>query len=309
MGCIALDFDVSTMKSSLQTVLIAFSFWSVIAPFPPFQIVAKLAAGLHKPNKLTLVPHSSVAQLFTTVPIGKVRNLGGKLGENITKDLQIETMAQLAEVSQNKLIQLYGEKTGCVCLCVKMFLVDEMRAHFYLLSFSREVWIFRTLTSQPCSFIGRRWLSSLSNGYDFESVENRLLAKSIGCAKTFPGKLALTTVAEMSKWVNNLSDELDERLREDAKKNHRVPRLLVVSNGHQSRSVTLTGNSFTRVFLYNEVMRVLRKLNSAPPNSDALVPPLEVLQFNAQKFVPLEEKSSITKYLTANNARQSESGQ
>ncbi|XP_018496659.1 DNA polymerase eta [Galendromus occidentalis] len=227
------------------------------------KIVAKLAAGLHKPNRLTVVPHSSVALLFTTVPIGKVRNLGGKLGENITKDLNVQTMAELAQVPQSKLIQLYGDKTG-------------------------------------------RWLHSLSFGYDSEAVENRLLAKSIGCAKTFPGKLCLTTVTEMSKWVNNLSEELEERLREDSKINHRAPRLLVVGNGYQSRSVTLSGNTFTKVFLYNEVMRVLRKLNTAPPTSDALSPRLEVIQFNATKFVPLEEGSSITKYLTTNTSRRPE---
>lgn len=169
-----------------------------------------------------------------------------------------------------------------------------------------EAGIFPRNVSLVCvsCCIRRRWLHALSFGFDDEVVESRLLAKSIGCAKTFPGKLTLTTVAELSKWVNNLSEELEERLRDDTKANQRVPRLLVVGNGHQSRSVTLTGNSFSRVFLYNEVMRVLRKLNSAATSSNALVPPIAVLQFNATKFVTLEQGSSITKYLSADSKRQ-----
>lgn len=36
------------------------------------QMLAKLACGLHKPNKQTILPHSSVQQLFDTLPITKM---------------------------------------------------------------------------------------------------------------------------------------------------------------------------------------------------------------------------------------------
>lgn len=76
------------------------------------QVVAKLAAGLHKPNQLTIVPHSSVAGLFETVSINKLRGLGGKLGEQICEAFSIQSMAQLANVSCSKLMAMFGEKTG-----------------------------------------------------------------------------------------------------------------------------------------------------------------------------------------------------
>lgn len=76
------------------------------------QVVAKLAAGLHKPNQLTVVPHSSVHKLFETVAVHKMRGLGGKLGEQVSEHLQVQTMAQLAEVSAAKLTSIFGTRTG-----------------------------------------------------------------------------------------------------------------------------------------------------------------------------------------------------
>lgn len=36
------------------------------------QVLAKLACGLNKPNRQTLVSHGSVPQLFSHMPIGKM---------------------------------------------------------------------------------------------------------------------------------------------------------------------------------------------------------------------------------------------
>ncbi len=36
------------------------------------QILAKLACGINKPNKQTVLPQASVASLFQTMPIAKV---------------------------------------------------------------------------------------------------------------------------------------------------------------------------------------------------------------------------------------------
>ena len=37
-----------------------------------FQVLAKLAAGIHKPNGQTVLPQSSVSELFARTPIKKV---------------------------------------------------------------------------------------------------------------------------------------------------------------------------------------------------------------------------------------------
>lgn len=63
-----------------------------------FQILAKLACGLHKPNQQTLLPSSSVPHLFETIPIKKVRNLGGKLGNRVRNEFNCKFMSDLAAI-------------------------------------------------------------------------------------------------------------------------------------------------------------------------------------------------------------------
>jgi DNA polymerase eta len=63
------------------------------------KVMAKLIAGLHKPNKQTLLPSDQVNQLFQKIGIGKVRGLGGKLGESVMETFNCTTMGDLAKVS------------------------------------------------------------------------------------------------------------------------------------------------------------------------------------------------------------------
>uniref|UniRef100_A0A3Q0QZE3 DNA polymerase eta n=1 Tax=Amphilophus citrinellus TaxID=61819 RepID=A0A3Q0QZE3_AMPCI len=76
------------------------------------KVLAKLACGLNKPNRQTVLPLDSVAELFSSLPIGKIRNLGGKLGASITETLGIENMGDLTRFSQAQLEQHFGDKTG-----------------------------------------------------------------------------------------------------------------------------------------------------------------------------------------------------
>ncbi|XP_042358787.1 DNA polymerase eta [Plectropomus leopardus] len=76
------------------------------------KVLAKLACGLNKPNRQTVLPLDSVTELFNSLPVGKIRNLGGKLGASITETLGVENMGDLARFSQAELGQHFGEKTG-----------------------------------------------------------------------------------------------------------------------------------------------------------------------------------------------------
>ncbi|XP_054455912.1 DNA polymerase eta isoform X2 [Anoplopoma fimbria] len=76
------------------------------------KVLSKLACGLNKPNRQTVLPLDSVTELFNSLPIGKIRNLGGKLGASITGTLGIENMGDLTRFSQAHLSQHFGEKTG-----------------------------------------------------------------------------------------------------------------------------------------------------------------------------------------------------
>ncbi|XP_058410251.1 DNA polymerase eta isoform X2 [Diceros bicornis minor] len=76
------------------------------------KVLAKLGCGLNKPNHQTLIPHGSVPQLFSQMPISKVRNLGGKLGASVIGILGIEYMGELTQFTESQLQSHFGEKNG-----------------------------------------------------------------------------------------------------------------------------------------------------------------------------------------------------
>ncbi|KAG8225399.1 hypothetical protein J437_LFUL004599, partial [Ladona fulva] len=76
------------------------------------KVLSKLACGLHKPNRQTILPHSSVPELFSRLPVRKVRSLGGKLGASLVEELGCKVMADLANFSESELHQRFEEKTG-----------------------------------------------------------------------------------------------------------------------------------------------------------------------------------------------------
>ncbi|XP_075301794.1 DNA polymerase eta isoform X2 [Opisthocomus hoazin] len=74
--------------------------------------LAKLACGLNKPNRQTLVASRFVPQLFSQLPVGNIRNLGGKLGTAITDILGVEYIGELTQFSETELQTHFGDKTG-----------------------------------------------------------------------------------------------------------------------------------------------------------------------------------------------------
>ncbi|NXB32524.1 POLH polymerase, partial [Eulacestoma nigropectus] len=74
--------------------------------------LAKLACGLNKPNRQTLVSARLVPQLFSQLPVSSIRNLGGKLGTAITDILGIEYIGELTQFSETELQTHFGDKTG-----------------------------------------------------------------------------------------------------------------------------------------------------------------------------------------------------
>ncbi|MCI4376754.1 hypothetical protein PGIGA_G00192100 [Pangasianodon gigas] len=76
------------------------------------KVLAKLACGLNKPNRQTVLPLASVSEFFMTLPISKIRNLGGKLGVSIAESLGVKNMGELTQFTQAQLEEHFGEKTG-----------------------------------------------------------------------------------------------------------------------------------------------------------------------------------------------------
>ncbi|XP_030051721.1 DNA polymerase eta isoform X2 [Microcaecilia unicolor] len=76
------------------------------------KMLAKLACGLNKPNRQTVIPQGSVPELFSQLPISKIRHLGGKLGASVSQNLGVEYVGQLTQFSNSQLQNHFGEKTG-----------------------------------------------------------------------------------------------------------------------------------------------------------------------------------------------------
>ncbi|CAL0329826.1 unnamed protein product [Lupinus luteus] len=149
------------------------------------KMLAKLASAMNKPAQQTVVPHSSVAGLLESLPIKKMKQLGGKLGSSLQSDLGVNTVGDLLQFSEEKLQQRYGINTGT-------------------------------------------WLWNIARGISGEEVEGRLLPKSHGSGKTFPGPQTLKTIGSVQHWINELCEELSERLHSDLEQNKRIAHTLTL---------------------------------------------------------------------------------
>ncbi|XP_018793219.1 PREDICTED: DNA polymerase eta [Bactrocera latifrons] len=76
------------------------------------KILAKLACGINKPNKQTILPLGEIPKLFETLPLTKIHGLGGKFGENICTCLNIRFLAELLPFSEQELQRKFDERNG-----------------------------------------------------------------------------------------------------------------------------------------------------------------------------------------------------
>ncbi|KAB2083286.1 hypothetical protein ES319_A05G255700v1 [Gossypium barbadense] len=76
------------------------------------KMLAKLASGMNKPAQQTVVPFSSVKGLLDTLPIRKMKQLGGKLGISLQMDMGVNTVGDLLQFPEEKLQERYGINTG-----------------------------------------------------------------------------------------------------------------------------------------------------------------------------------------------------
>ncbi|KAJ4702699.1 DNA polymerase eta [Melia azedarach] len=164
------------------------------------KMLAKLASGMNKPAQQTVVPFSSVKGLLDSLPVKKMKQLGGKLGTSLQCELGVNTVGDLLKFSEDKLQERYGVNTGT-------------------------------------------WLWNIARGISGEEVQARLLPKSHGSGKSFPGPRALKTVASVQQWLNQLCEELSERLCSDLEQNKRIARTLTL---HASAFKSSDSDSFRK---------------------------------------------------------------
>ncbi|VVC96623.1 unnamed protein product, partial [Leptidea sinapis] len=76
------------------------------------KILAKLVCGMNKPNKQTVLPKHSINLLYKSLPIKKVKHLGGKFGDHVCQVLSVKLMGELQTFTERELQSRLDEKNG-----------------------------------------------------------------------------------------------------------------------------------------------------------------------------------------------------
>ena len=76
------------------------------------KMMAKLGAGYRKPNQQTIVRNRAVQQFLSDFKFTKIRNLGGKLGDQVSETFNTESVTELLGVPIETLKSKLGDDTG-----------------------------------------------------------------------------------------------------------------------------------------------------------------------------------------------------
>lgn len=75
------------------------------------KILSKIASAMNKPNNQTVVPVHAVAKVMTSLPLKKIRNFGGGVGQKL-EALGCSTAADVQALSLSTLQQHFGSSAG-----------------------------------------------------------------------------------------------------------------------------------------------------------------------------------------------------
>ncbi|KAI9759339.1 MAG: DNA-directed DNA polymerase eta rad30 [Chaenotheca gracillima] len=76
------------------------------------KMLSKLGSAYKKPNQQTIVRNRAVQQFLSGMKFTKIRNLGGKLGEQVVEKFGCDTIEELLKVSSDQLKLKLGDDTG-----------------------------------------------------------------------------------------------------------------------------------------------------------------------------------------------------
>jgi nucleotidyltransferase/DNA polymerase involved in DNA repair len=160
--------------------------------------LAKLASGLKKPNRQTLInpmDQYALITLFHPLPIARLRGLGGKFGTHIGQVLDVKTVRDLSNVPLTILESTFPPSPEDDGVSTAQFLFD------------------------------------IARGICIEDVSERTVDKSMSSGKTFRGPLAFPASKEelVRRWITDLCEGLIERLEVEEHDNCRSPTLMVLS--------------------------------------------------------------------------------
>uniref|UniRef100_UPI0037E8FACC DNA polymerase eta n=1 Tax=Semicossyphus pulcher TaxID=241346 RepID=UPI0037E8FACC len=226
------------------------------------KVLAKLACGLNKPNRQTVLSLDSVTELFSSLPVSKIRNLGGKLGASITQTMGVENMGDLTAFSQAQLGQHFGEKTG-------QWLYDLCRGIDFEAVKPRQL-----PKSIGCSknFPGRTSLATIEQVQYWLNQLALELEERLTKDKEVNGRVAKS----LTVGVRQLGDKRPNSF---------------------SRCCALVRYEATK--LSTDSFAIIKSLNTAGNHQAAWTPPLTLLQLSASKFSDASSAGGISGFLSS----------
>lgn len=76
------------------------------------KMISKLGSGFKKPNSQTVVRSRAVQVFLADLKVTKIRNLGGKLGDQVVSTFKTDIVKELLAVSSDRMRASLGEETG-----------------------------------------------------------------------------------------------------------------------------------------------------------------------------------------------------
>jgi len=76
------------------------------------KMLSKLGSGYNKPNKQTVIRNRAIQHFLSDFKFTKIRNLGGKLGDQVSQTFKTDTVAGLLPVPVEQLQAKFGQDTG-----------------------------------------------------------------------------------------------------------------------------------------------------------------------------------------------------
>ncbi|KAG5929041.1 hypothetical protein E4U42_007352 [Claviceps africana] len=76
------------------------------------KMISKLGSGFKKPNSQTVVRSRAVQVFLADFKVTKIRNLGGKLGDQVVSTFKTDIVKELLAISSDRMRTCLGEETG-----------------------------------------------------------------------------------------------------------------------------------------------------------------------------------------------------
>jgi DNA polymerase eta len=108
---VCINIGASIVRDVRKTILERLHY-TTSAGIARNKMMAKLGAGYRKPNQQTIVRNRAIQQFLSDFKFTKIRNLGGKLGDQVVETFNTDSVVELLEIPLETFKSKLGDDTG-----------------------------------------------------------------------------------------------------------------------------------------------------------------------------------------------------